>query len=160
MAGTLGIAHDSRGRLRLRLPPDADVEGVEEAVAGLEGVSRVTWQPRTRSLLVLYDAAAQERANLIDTVAQHTDVTLPDLPATSDPRPPLTTLLARPIEVVNRRLHRMSHGHANLRTLAPALLVAWAAAELLRGRLAPLSWSSALWYAHGLFRDYSLGGPE
>ena len=25
-----------------------------------------------------------------------------------------------------------------------------------RGRAAPLSWSSALWYAHGLFRDYNL----
>lgn len=160
MAGTLGIAHDSRGRLRLRLPPGADVEGVEAAVGGLEGVSRVTWQPRTRSLLVLYDASAQQPGPLIDAVAQHADVTLPPEPAGSDPRSPLTTLLARPVEALNQRVHRVSHGHADLRTLAPVLLVAWAAAQLLRGRVTSLSWTSALWYAHGLLRDYSLRGSE
>ena len=39
-------------------------------------------------------------------------------------------------------------------------LTLWAARELLRGRTAPLAWSSALWYAHGLFRDYALPTRE
>jgi hypothetical protein len=33
-------------------------------------------------------------------------------------------------------------------------LLFWAARQLLRGPVTALSWTSALWYAHGLFRDY------
>jgi len=33
-------------------------------------------------------------------------------------------------------------------------LVLWAGRQLLRGPITPLAWTSALWYAHGLFRDY------
>ena len=32
----------------------------------------------------------------------------------------------------------------------------WALIEVVRGRTGPLAWSTALWYAHGLYRDYSL----
>ena len=159
MTATLSIAHASPGRLRVRIPQDADVTGLEDAVAALPGVRSVAWQPRTRGLLVLHDPAV-DVSTVLDTVAQHTDVELPDVPAPAEPEPPLTTLLARPVSDLNERLHRLSGGLADLRSLAPAALVAWAALELLRGRGAPLAWSSALWYAHGLFRDYNLKAPE
>jgi hypothetical protein len=40
--------------------------------------------------------------------------------------------------------------------LLPLALGGWAVAELVRGRTGPLAWSTALWYAHGLYRDYSI----
>lgn len=159
MTGTLSIAHASRGRLRLRIPREADVNGVEQAVAGLDGVRSVTWQPRTRGLLVLYDPGSVEPASLVDAVAHHADLEVAEAPA-PDMDAPLTAVLARPVAELNRRVHRLSGGLTDLRGLAPVLLVAWAAVELLRGRGAPLAWSSALWYAHGLFRDYSVKGSE
>jgi hypothetical protein len=136
------------------------MSGLEDAVARLAGVRSVTWQPRTRGLLVLYDPGAVEPAALVDAVAEHADVDVADEPSASDRYPPLTALLARPVATLNQRLHHASRGRADLRGLAPVLLVAWAAAELLRGRGTALSWSSALWYAHGLFRDYSIGSSE
>jgi hypothetical protein len=160
VTATLSIAHVSRGRLRVRIPRDADVTGVEDAVAALPGVRSVTWQPRTRGLLVLYEPGAVESSTILDAVAEHADLDLPDVPAPADHEPPLTALLARPVADLNQRLHRLSGGLADLRSLAPAVLVAWAALQLLRGRGAPLAWSSALWYAHGLFRDYSVKAPE
>jgi hypothetical protein len=42
----------------------------------------------------------------------------------------------------------------------PLALTIWAGREILRGHAAPLAWSSALWYAHGLFRDYSVPSRE
>ena len=160
MTATLSVAHVSRGRLRVRIPKDADATGVEDAVAALPGVRSVTWQPRTRGLLVLYDAAAIEPSAVLDVVAEHADVDLPEIAGPADPEPPLTTLVARPVADLNQRLHRLSGGLADLRSLAPAALVAWAALELLRGRARPLAWSSALWYAHGLLRDYNVKAPE
>ena len=49
-----------------------------------------------------------------------------------------------------------THGLLGLGGLFPVALTAWAMAEVVRGRVAPLAWSSALWYAHGLFRNDQL----
>jgi len=53
-------------------------------------------------------------------------------------------------------LARATGGLVDVRLLFPLGLFAWAAVELSRGAVARLAWSSALWYAHGLFRDYNL----
>ena len=57
---------------------------------------------------------------------------------------------------VDQRVQRTTRGLVGLGTLLPVVLATWALAEVVRGRAAPLSWSSALWYAHGLFRDYQV----
>jgi hypothetical protein len=54
---------------------------------------------------------------------------------------------------------RGSGGLLTLGALIPLALTAWAAREVLRGRTGPLAWSTALWYAHGLFRDYNVSAP-
>jgi hypothetical protein len=53
-------------------------------------------------------------------------------------------------------VRQVSRGTLGLATLLPAALIGWALVEVLRGRTGPLTWSTALWYAHGLYRDYSL----
>jgi hypothetical protein len=60
---------------------------------------------------------------------------------------------------LNKRLERATHGTVGLQGLIPVALVGWAAVEVLRGRVTPLTWSTALWYAHGLFRDYNVTPP-
>ena len=44
--------------------------------------------------------------------------------------------------------------------LLTALILAADGPTLLRGRTGPIAWSTALWYAHGLFRDYALPTRE
>jgi len=61
---------------------------------------------------------------------------------------------------VNARVAGTTGGAITLGVLVPAVLTLWAAREILRGRAAPLRWSSALWYAHSLFRDYALPHRE
>ena len=160
---TLSVVHAIPGRIRLRIPAGARIAGLAEAVSGLEGVANAEWSPRTRSLLVRYRAATVTADEIIDLVARHADVAptaITAAPAAANGRSPVAAAVVELATHMNRRLAERTNGTLDLRTLVPLGLALWAVRELLRGQLAPLGWSSALWYAHGLFRDYNLPSAE
>jgi hypothetical protein len=172
----LHVVHDIPGRLRLRLPPGAQTAGLPDAVAAEAGVAHCRWSPRTRSLLVLYEPETVSAERILDAVAQVTSLHL--LPALDEPRealpdaPPaaLTPRIepGRALAVgvreafgeLDHRVQRATRGVVGLTALVPLALTAWALRELIRGRTRPLTWSTALWYAHGLFRDYAAPAAE
>jgi hypothetical protein len=160
----LVVAHDIRGRLRLRLPPGARTDGLAEAVGQLPGVALCTFTPATRSLLVRYDPEALEAAELVHAAALHAEVEVPHPPRPRRTAPrapsPISAALVASVGRIDQRLHEVTHGTLDLGTLMPLALAFWAVREVFRGQVAPLAWSSALWYAHGLFRDYNLAAPE
>jgi heavy-metal-associated domain-containing protein len=163
-APALMVAHDIRGRLRLRVPAGARTEGLAEAIAQRAGVAACIFTPRTRSLLVRYDPDTVGTADLVREVAAHADVDEPPAPRAEPavPHPPsvVSTAIAEGVSRLDRRLHAATQGTLDLGTVMPLALGFWAVREMLRGQVAPLAWSSALWYAHGLFRDYNIAGPE
>ena len=158
----LHVAHDIPGRLRLRLPLGARTDGLTAAVAAEPGVISCTWSERTRSLLVLYEPGHGDRAAILDVVARVTGSSLPAGPArgttTAGTRPEPGALLVAGVRQVvgeiDQRVQRASRGLFGLGTLLPLGLVSWSVAQVARGRATALSWTSALWYAHGLVRDY------
>ena len=163
----LRVAHDIPGRLRLRLPVGVSVEGLVDAVGAQPGVQACTWSPRTRSLLVVYRPDSASAAGLLETVARHTSLTVAldgeSPPQASKPAEAGDTL-ARGVRDAARdldhRVRRVTRGVVGLGGLLPTLLVFWALGEVVRGRVRPLAWTSALWYAHGLFRDYVVERPQ
>jgi hypothetical protein len=156
------VAHDIPGRLRLRLGPGAPTDGLLDTIAAEPGVTGCTWSARTRSLLVLYDPQHGDRAALVETVARLTGLAPPaegsnGAAATSDRPEPGALLISGVREIVgevDQRVQRTTRGLVGLSTLMPVVLATWGIAQIVRGRATPLSWSSALWYAHGLTRDY------
>jgi hypothetical protein len=70
------------------------------------------------------------------------------------PRPTLAAAVNDVVEAIDTRVSRATGGTARLGIVVSAGLALWAVSEIVRGRTGPLAWSSALWYAHGLFRDY------
>jgi hypothetical protein len=113
--------------------------------------------------LITYRPEAVAADELIREVADECGVAIDELgeqhpPASLVPsRPsPIATAIVAASRDLNVELRRRTHGVIGLGTLLPAALTAWALVEVVRGRAAPLSWSSALWYAHGLFRDYNV----
>jgi Heavy metal associated domain 2 len=160
--GTLEIVHRIPGRLRVRMPAAGDAEGLSEAVASLAGVTSAAWSPRTRSLLVLYDRNRADEAAIVAAIADHAqiDVTAAPEPSTNGDRPTLVGAVMSVFSAVNTRVAGATGGALTLGVLVPAVLTLWAAREVLRGRATPLRWSSALWYAHSLFRDYALPSRE
>lgn len=158
----LAVVHQLPGRLRIELPADARTDGLPAAVTALPGVIAASWSPTTRRLLVRYDPDAIEAAAVLDAVAAHAGATVPEAvdaapaAASADGRPTLATTVTALFGDVNERVSRLTGGALTLGALVPAALTLWAAREIIRGRTAPLVWSSALWYAHGLFRDYNV----
>jgi Heavy metal associated domain 2 len=152
------VVHDIPGRLRLRLPRFARVEGLREAVATQPGVTDCTWSARTGSILVRYRPEATGPPALVESVVRHTGLEAPPEDPTGPERP--SPGVAAVFGEVDRRVRRMTGDRAGLGGLIPMALTLWAVGEIVRGRAAPLPWSSALWYAHGLFRDYNLGTRE
>lgn len=159
----LHVAHDIPGRLRLRLPPGSQTDRLPEPLLAEAGVMACRWSPRTASLLVFYDPQRTSRAALVDAVARlagvdpapESDAAASALEAT-EPGAAFVSGVRELFGDVDRRVQHATRGLIGLGGLFPAALTAWALTEIVRGRAAPLAWSSALWYAHGLFRDYQV----
>jgi hypothetical protein len=106
---------------------------------------------------VLHDDA--DPAAILDTIARHAGVERPAEPAAdgaNGARPTLAAATTAVVGEINARVTRATGGMLTLGALVPLALTLWAGREILRGRTAPLAWSTALWYAHGLFRDYNV----
>jgi Heavy metal associated domain 2 len=163
----LRVAHDIPGRLRVRVPPDVPVEGLAAAIAAEPGITNCAWSPRTRSMLVLYRPDSIGSRDIVQSIARHTGADAPSATAasreTAAPRD-ADTLLGVAVRdafgELDDRVRSTTRGLVSLGGLVPLTLLAWAVREVLRGRAAPLAWSSALWYAHGLFRDYNASPSE
>jgi Heavy metal associated domain 2 len=154
----LGIVHDIPGRLRLRLPPGAGSTGLTDVLNQMPGAQSTVWSPRTRSLLIHYDPGVLTAADIARAVAEHVDLTLPSDDAlageAAGDRAPVVTALSGALGTINAGVTRRTGGRVDLPLLLSVGLLFWAARQLLRGPVTALSWTSALWYAHGLFRDY------
>ena len=156
----LRVVHEIPGRLRLRVPPAADLASLADAVRAEPGVTGCTWSPRTRSLLVLYDPDRQRGPALANLIARQGRFAIDHASPLVGPIGPGGVMAAAVRDgfgAIDDRVRRVTRGLLGLGTAVPVALAAWTLGEIVRGRTAPLSWSSALWYAHGLFRDYA--GP-
>jgi hypothetical protein len=156
------VVHHIPGRLRARVPAGARVEGLTEAVAELSGVISAAWSPVTRGLLVRYDPDAADESAIVAAIAEHAqlDVEMPAPTETNGHRPTLVGTVTSVVGEIDAGIARTTRGAVGLGVLVPVALTLWAGLEILRGRAAPLVWSSALWYAHGLFRDYVVSPRE
>lgn len=159
----LRVVHSSPGRLRFRVPPAAPTAELAETVLREAGVLGSRWSARTRSLLVLYRPEAADADGLTETVARLTGTRrhaasngLDHEAVSAEPGAALTGGLRDAARAVDQRVQRATGGALGLGGLLPVALIGWALIEVARGRTGPLTWSTALWYAHGLFRDYSL----
>src|SRR5262245_29101298 len=157
------VVHDIPGRQRLRLPVHARTTGLADDIRELAGVSSCTWSPETRGLLVLYRPDIVTSSALTQAVIQHARLgegTIVEAPPalrlpTSEGQSIVAGAAADVFGELDRRVHGWTRGLIGLAGLVPLVLTVWAVRELVLGRTSALSWSSALWYAHGLFRDYT-----
>jgi len=150
------VVHSIRGRLRVRLPLEARTAGLAEVIRALPGVTEATWNEQTRGLFVRYLDAEVGPDTIIDAVASHARIPALGHAAANGGPQPLAATVASAVGRLDERVSRTTRGQLDLGLLVPIALTVWAIRDVLRPRVAPLSWSSALWYAHGLFRDYAL----
>jgi hypothetical protein len=102
-------------------------------------------------------------AALVESIAVHADVDpVPDTPTQprtdgdGNGRSPVAAAVIDTVGTLNRRVGRATRWRLSLGVLVPLALTLWAIRDATRGPMRSLPWSTALWYAHGLFRDYNL----
>lgn len=151
--GHFVVEHSLPGRLRVRVPRNAKLELMIEALGSRPGVIGVTASPLTGGVLVRYDPEQTDAGSLLETVA---NADLEPQPRNGGPAPAtLAGAVTSAVAALDERLKSAMRGAGGLGVLVPAGLLLWAAGEVVRGRATPLRWSSAVWYAHSIFRDYN-----
>jgi len=155
----LRVVHDIPGRLRVRVPAWVDPEGLIQAVQAVTGVASCTWSPTTRGLLVAYGPATSAGA-LLEVIRRATGASGPVEALSS--RASIGAdgvtfggMVSGAVGEIDRLVRQLTRETIGLAGLVPTALALWAVREVMLGRAAPLAWSTALWYAHGLFRDYN-----
>ena len=161
----LRVVHATSGRLRLRGPARVVNDQLAESVQNLEGVEACHYSSPARSLLILFEPDTIEARSILQAVARHAGVDAGQVAGltgesaghASDGNGPATFAagMAAAFGAVDQKVRRATRGMTGLGALLPIALTLWAMREIALGRAAPLAWSSALWYAHGLFRDYN-----
>ena len=147
------VEHSLPGRLRVRVPRNANLELMIEALGSRPGVIGVTASPLTGGVLVRYDPEQTDAGSLLEAVA---GADLQPLPRNGGPTPAtLAGAVTSAVAALDGRVKDATRGAGGFGVLVPASLLLWAAGEVIRGRAAPLRWSSAVWYAHSIFRDYN-----
>jgi hypothetical protein len=118
---------------------------------------------------VVYEPERQSAAAIRDAVARHSGLDVPsDLAAAQPPVPvartepgsALTGAVMDGFGELDQRVQRATRGLLGLAGLVPLALSAWAVRQIARGRVTPIAWSTALWYAHSIFRDYNARAPR
>ena len=136
-------------------------EELAKAVGGLTGVQGSRHSARTGSLLVTFDPSTITAGAIAKAVVEHVgidekqvEVARDEAPSASNGQAAFAAGLAQTFSTLDERLQRTTRGFVGLSGLIPAMLIFWAVRQIALGRANPLSWTSALWYAHGIFRDY------
>jgi len=152
-SGRFVVEHSLPGRLRLRLPREVDLERLTDDWKARAGVTSVSASPVTGGVLIHFDPGQVDAQSLVDVLASRSLRAEP-----ADPVPRSGTLaeaVMTATAALDAKVKQATRGTAGLGSLLPIGLLGWAASELARGRARPLAWTSAIWYAHGILRDYN-----
>src|SRR5262245_890504 len=149
----------------MRGPARVVNEQLADSVRNLAGVKACHYSPQALSLLVLFEPDTIAARSILESVARHAGVddsqvvglTEESERPASDVHGPATFAagVGGAFGAVDHLARRATRGMTGLGAILPSALTLCAVREIAIGRAAPLAWSSALWCAHGLFRDYN-----
>jgi hypothetical protein len=144
------LRHCTLGRLRLRFPEKAgDLEwfaDLEKALVDSGGFSDVSANPRTGSVLLCGDSVEPSKVSSLGR-----DLKLFNYEHEPFEMSPLADKAVEPLAAFNRELKHFTNSELNLPTVIFIGLLVNALYQVVRGRMTPLPWYSALWYAFGLY---------
>ena len=153
------IAHESSGRLRIKIPASRGDVGVLAAyrdhLSQCPGIISVEINPITGSILLLHQTSvaaifdyAQEKGFFTQMVVS---------PATRKKSPALQKDMAETFKGFDRQISSLTDGDMDLRGMAFAALAISGISQILRGNAGALPWHAAFWYAFNILPKTSEG---
>jgi hypothetical protein len=152
----LELVHHHPGRLRVRaevLRNDAELAArVTEALDGVPGISRVTHNAQTGSVLVEYEPGLVEPDAIAERIAEAAQLISPFDPRAAKPVFRPANAIIDGTKGLNAIAEELLGGHADLRTLVPAALAGAAAYSFAFGKGPRLPrWDNLLWWSYSVF---------
>jgi hypothetical protein len=159
------VHHRLSGRLRIRAEGMCGqttlLRRVEQDLASLPAVSRVSGNELTGSLLIEYDPAYQSEDQLLDRLAHVHDITTAGESESNDPAgavhshgssPRLAQAIQSPFDHANQMLLDVTRGYLDLRYSLPVMFVVAGTWKVLKyvGQ-PPVPWYMYYWMAFNLF---------
>lgn len=168
MAGEAGLTAGSRqgrvvhhvpGRMRIRFERDVNVpetaDQLREALSQQPGVRSVEAHPRTRSVVVNYDAALLDISRLVEEGFPAVAVEVMDaglgVIASAASGTAVGRGVVRTVSRANSRLDRATGGVVDLRDVMPLTLFGLGIRRLLQGGIEPVPWYNLLYYGFSAF---------
>lgn len=144
------LRHSTPGRLRLKFPEKIGdrqwFADIGKTLIDEGGFTDVVANPSTGSILL-----RGEKAEPSTIASLGGELKLFDFNYKPDEKAPISKKAAEPISSFNRKLEEFTNGELNLPTVIFTALLLNGFYQVLRGRVGPLPWYSALWYAFGLY---------
>jgi hypothetical protein len=154
--GVLALIHHHPGRLRVRAYVFREGDAAERVRAALDaepGLSGVTHNPRTGSLLVEYQPGLAEPEPILARIASAAGLAMPDDGARREPRAPVLVAIDAAREL-NDLVRDVTGQKADLRGLVPAGLAALAAYSFVYHPDDRLPrWDNLLYWSYNIFRE-------
>lgn len=158
---TLHVAHDSPGRLRVRvgdLRANPAAVALADALAAVDGVLQVSVRPRTGSVLYDYDPRRTDAARLLAALRRQLTAHPPGRRAATVGSGPPASRLRRAVDDLFRSVDAdvaaATGGRLDLGTLTGLGLLGAGAAEIAVTRTIPAPpWFSLAWWA---FRTFTM----
>jgi hypothetical protein len=152
--GALQLIHHHPGRLRVRAEAFQAGDAAGRARAALEvepGITRVTHNPRTGSLLVEYQAGLADPEAVLRRIAAAAGLDVPSDEDRARRREPAVVAIDAAREI-NELVHEVTGYNADLRTLVPAGMAVLAGYSLLAHEDARLPrWDNLLYWSYNIF---------
>jgi Heavy metal associated domain 2 len=156
------IAHESSGRLRIKIPASRGDAGVlakyRDHLSHCPGIVSVEINPITGSILLLHQTSvaaifdyAQEKGVFTQKVVS---------PATRKKSPALQKDMAETFKGFDRQIRSLTDGDMDLRGMAFAALAISGISQILRGNAGALPWHAAFWYAFNILPKTSEGADK
>jgi len=146
------IAHDSSGRLRIRVPSRkgdlAALKSLGDQLAACPGIISIEVNAGTGSILLLHQTTVQEIAKY---ARERNLFSFGNQSISKVPSAELRRNLGETFKSVDRQIQSLTSGDMDLSGFAVAALVVAGSVQILSGNAGAIPWFAAYWYAYHIY---------
>lgn len=143
------VAHESTGRIRLRIPEKRYDAGyfadVEKAFSNSDMVTKVGANPTTAGVLIMHRSTLGQIGQVAETHGLFTIIRRP-----STRTRPLSRRIKDGYRTLDSAVTTGTNGQIDIPTAAFLALTGWGVYQILQGRVAGPAWYTAFWYGVNL----------
>ena len=152
MITAAAIAHNSAGRLRIRIPSQkgnlAALKSQGDQLATCPGILSIEVNPGTGSILLLHQTTVQQIAEF---ARSRNLFSLEEQKSSRAPSAELRGNLGDTFKSIDRQIQSLTGGDLDLSGFAVGALVVAGSVQILSGNAGAIPWFAAYWYAYHLY---------